>query len=114
MIAAQRAKTLNQCGFRPLDTALLERNEAQHPGKGLEQLARTQQKLRVGRFSKAFVPRGEGFIDENAAIRERPGERRKQRPVQVVDHDYRREAPVRQGPGRPVLEVRNHRLNAGR
>ena len=58
-----------------------------NPGKRLEQLARTQQEIGVARPPEALVANREGLVDDDPAWRERAGEGRKQRPVQIIRHD---------------------------
>ena len=64
---------LDHGGARPVDFALLERDDRQ-PGQGVEQFARAQQEIRVARPAEPLVPGGEGLIDDDPAPREREGE----------------------------------------
>src|SRR5690349_20262149 len=65
--APQSAKPLNDRRFRPFHPSLLEARDGEL-AKRLQQLARLQQELRIGRPAEFFVPRHEGLVDEHPSF----------------------------------------------
>ena len=66
----------------------------------VEEFAGGQQEIRVRGLAEGFIAAREGFVDEPPALGDRRHQARQQRPVQIVRHHDRTEAPVCQRPGR--------------
>jgi hypothetical protein len=84
--AGDRSDALDHGRPRRLDLALFKGDRGQ-VGEGCEQLAGTEQKIGVVRASKPLVALGEGFVNHNAARRQRSCDRRQQRATEIIGHD---------------------------
>ena len=67
--------------------ALLERDSDESAGDHLQELAGFEQKIRIRRPTVRLVAAGEGFVQQNAVVRQRREKFRQQRPMQIVDDD---------------------------
>ena len=101
-----RGDALDAGGARRLDFEVLIGEHTQPGGaRDIEQFAGAQQEIGVPRATEAFVPRGEGLADQHPAGRERRGQRREQRTVEVVGDDDAGEARVAERPAGAGFEV---------
>ena len=94
---AHRDQALDEA-LRVAQEAVFVSHDAQ-TREGGEKFTRAEQEVAPRRPADAFVARGEGLVQQDAAGRERCRERREQRPPEVVGDDDGVEGPAGERPG---------------
>ncbi len=94
-----RADTLHPRRLGHAHEQILIGDDREPAAHDLQQLAGSEQEIRVGRTAVTLVARRESLVDQHPAGRERRQQVRKQRAMQVICNDDPGEGPARIRPG---------------